>query len=59
MGKKKNKKLSTSNLNNQLMPIANDIKSKMEVLAKRFNIKLDEFAFPEIKIEEIVNPSEK
>lgn len=56
---KEKQEFSTKNLNDELMPIANDIKAKMEALQKKYNIKLDEFAFPEIKIDEIINPSEK
>lgn len=50
---RKNKKYSTYNLNSQLMPIANEIKGKMESLQDKYNFNL-EFAFPEITMEEIL-----
>lgn len=40
-------------LNSEVMPIANDIKAKMDNLQKRFNFNM-EFGFPEITLEEIV-----
>ena len=34
-------------INKEVMPIVNDIKSKMDMLAKKYNFKID-FGFPEI-----------
>lgn len=54
--KKQHKHISTNyslkKLNNELMPIANDIKAKMDSLQEKYNFNLD-FAFPEIKDEEV------
>jgi hypothetical protein len=49
---------STNKLNNELMPIANDIKTKMDFLGEKYNFNLD-FAFKEIKTEEITGKVEK
>lgn len=62
--KKKNKSkkhiphnFSPAKLNKELMPIANEIESKMKLLQSMFNFNLEEFAFPEITMEEIIkNP---
>ena len=52
-------KLSTKRINDEVMPTVNEIKAKMEMLRDKYNIKLDEFAFPEIKLEEIIDFPEK
>ena len=43
-------------LNEELMPTANDIKSKMDMLQKKYNFNLD-FSFKEISMDEIINDS--
>lgn len=45
-------------INDEVMPIANDIKSKMDKLQEKYGFKLN-FGFPEIKDEEILNKSKK
>lgn len=40
-------------INAELMPTANEIKSKMEMLQEKYNFKID-FAFPEISMKEII-----
>ena len=40
------------------MPIANDIKAKMDFLGEKYNFNLD-FAFKEIKTEEITEKVER
>lgn len=51
------KDFNVKGLNDELMPIANDIKAKMDNLQDRFNFKLD-FGFPEITMEEITGKNE-
>lgn len=51
------KEFNVKGLNDELMPIANDIKAKMDNLQDRFNFKLD-FGFPEITMEEIIGKNE-
>lgn len=51
------KDFNVKGLNDELMPIANDIKAKIDNLQDRFNFKLD-FGFPEITMEEITGKNE-
>lgn len=50
--------LDVERINQDVMPIANDIKSKMEKLQSKFNFKL-EFGFPELTMDEILNFKDK
>lgn len=52
-------KFNLEELNNQLMPTALDIKQKMEMLQKRFNLPISDFAFKELTMEEIIQPQEQ
>ena len=52
-GKKVKRQVSTAKINAEVMPIANEIRSKMEMLSKKYNFKID-FAFPEITPDEIL-----
>lgn len=46
------------NLNKQLMPIAEDIKEKLDYLYDTYNIEEEEFAFPPLTMEEIIGDVE-
>jgi len=52
------KKYSTKNINDQLMPVANEIKDKFSKLQEQYKFNMD-FAFPEITLEEIIGKNEK
>lgn len=45
-------------INQQVMPIVNDIKGKMDKLKEQYNFELN-FAFPEITMEEIMGTDTK
>lgn len=55
--RKYNPNKALNNINKSLTPIANEIKTKMEMLAKEYNFNID-FAFPEITMEDIMNPKQ-
>lgn len=52
-------KFNLDSLNNELMPTALNIKQKMEMLQKRFNLPDMEFSFKELTMEEITQPQEQ
>lgn len=46
-------------INAQLMPLAKEIEHKLNFLKETFGVELEEFPFPELTMDEIVDGQEK